>query len=94
MKPIFTSTARQHVLSATEWYNSQEPNLGARFLSALSNLAQVLEIFPESAPLVDERFRRAQVRNFPYSMYYQVREHTVVVVAVLHTSQHPETWKQ
>ena len=28
-----------------------------------------------------------------YSMYYHVLDEAIVVVAVIHTSQHPESWK-
>ncbi len=91
---VYTAVARQHVRSAIDWYNDQEPNLGARFVSALRDQARLLEIFPESSPRVDERFRRAQVRGFPYSLFYHVREDTIDVIAVIHTSRHPDRWKK
>ena len=47
---VYTAVARQHVRSAIDSYNDQEPNLGARFVSALRDQARLLEMFPESSP--------------------------------------------
>ena len=90
---IYTTTAQHHVLSAIDWYNDQAPTLGARFVAALRDQERLLAVFPQSSPRVDERVRRTQVPDFPYSVYYHVRQDTIVVVAVIHNSRHPDTWK-
>ena len=90
---IYTAAALRQLRTAARWYNDQAPHLGARFVEALETREQVLSAFPESCKRVDERFRCAQVPRFPYSMYYHVLEEAIVVVAVIHTSQHPESWK-
>ena len=94
MRLVHTATARAHIFSAVDWYNNQAPKLGARFLVALEDLEQLISSFPAISPQHDARVRRALVPDFPYSVYYHVLEETVVVVAVIHTSQHPETWKK
>lgn len=90
---IYTAAARRHLRDAVRWYNDQAPHLGRRFVEALKSREQIVSAFPESCKRVDERFRCAQVSRFPYSLYYHVLETTVVVVAVIHTSRHPDSWK-
>ena len=36
----------------------------------------------------------AKVRGFPYSLFYEIHDELLVVVAVMHASRHPESWKK
>lgn len=94
MRLVYTTTAHNHVLSAIDWYNDQGSTLGARFVAALRDQERLLSVFPQSSPHVDVRVRRALVPDFPYSVYYHVLQNTVVVVAVIHNSRHPDNWKK
>jgi plasmid stabilization system protein ParE len=45
-----------------------------------------------SAP--HESYRRSLVRRFPYAIYYEDAEGTVIVYGVFHTSRDPGKWRQ
>ena len=42
---------------------------------------------------VYENYRRAIVRRFPYVIFYEVVDRTVMVYAVFHCSQDPDKWR-
>ena len=70
-----------------------EPELGARFLSAVAAKVEQVLAFPESAQVAYRAVRQAKVRGFPYSIFYKIHEELLVVVAVMHASRHPDAWK-
>lgn len=40
-----------------------------------------------------ETYRRAVVRRFPYVVFYEHSDTTVVIYAVFHCSQNPKKWR-
>ena len=49
---------------------------------------------PEIYPVVCETYRRALMRRFPYAIFFEYEETTVIVYAVFHTSRDPEKWRR
>ena len=93
MKLVLTAPAKADLFSATEFYNDHEPELGARFLSAVDAKVEQILAFPESAQVAYRAVRQAKVRGFPYSIFYEIHEEFLLVVAVMHASRHPDAWK-
>lgn len=53
-----------------------------------------IEHNPEIAPVVDENTRRAQLRGFPYVVYYELLDNDdILVLAVWHGRRDPDGWK-
>ena len=38
-------------------------------------------------------YRRGLVRRFPYSVFYEYLDDTVVIYGIFHTSRDPEKWR-
>ena len=94
MKLVYTRLARADLLAARAWYARCEPRLGAKFVTAVATTAKKLQEFPESAEIIyAPSFRRAVVQGFPYSLIYSIDAQKIVVVAVMHASRRPDTWK-
>jgi plasmid stabilization system protein ParE len=49
---------------------------------------------PEMYPIAVEKYRRALLRRFPYEIFYEANENSIVIYAVFHCSQDPEKWRQ
>jgi hypothetical protein len=81
--------AEHDVAEAMDWYNEQTPGLGAAFLE---DFAQVLGRLSES-PLIYQAIyrgsRRAQLRRFPYLVWFRVQGQLVTVRACLRGSINP-----
>ncbi len=95
MRLRLTPQAVRDVRSARRWYRQQgTPSLADRFTGELERTYTFILDNPHAYQTVEDDVRRAVLRVFPYIVYYVPRESTIVVLAVLHGSQHPETWKR
>jgi plasmid stabilization system protein ParE len=43
--------------------------------------------------VVHESYRRAVVRRFPYVVFYEHLDNTIIVYSVFHCSQDPKKWR-
>jgi len=48
---------------------------------------------PRLYPAILDEFRRALVRRFPFEVFYELTEHTIVIYSVFHSSQDPQKWQ-
>jgi plasmid stabilization system protein ParE len=88
------SEVGQDLSAAYSWYNERRIGLGEEFLTCVDACIQSICRRPELSPVVYKNFRRALVRRFPYSVFYEYVGGTVVVYAVFHTSQNPLKWQR
>lgn len=75
------------------WYERQRSGLGEELLAAVRNSLDSIGRHPLANAVVRRDYRRALVKRFPYSIFYKVTEHEIIVRAVMHNSRNPETWK-
>ena len=93
-RTIFRRAARDDARSARDWYEERHPGLGAAFIQRLEACIAQIERNPKIGPVVDETTRRAQLRRFPYVVYYELLEdEDILVLAVWHGRRDPEPWK-
>ena len=84
---ILWPEAEQDIADARQWYEERHEGLGDDFETCLDEAFEKLTRFPTVFGAVYSGLRRFQVRRFPYGVYFQVLDETVVVVAVLHSRQ-------
>ena len=87
--PIFRPAAAADVEDAYRWYETQRPGLGEDFLTAVSAVIESLKTYPERFPIVYRQARRANLRRFPYSLFYRIIEDQVIILACMHGRRHP-----
>lgn len=75
------------------WYETQRPGLGGEFLDAISGVFSVLLESPRRYRLVHRDTRRANLRRFPYGVFYRILGADVVVIACFHASRDPRVWR-
>lgn len=86
--------AEQDLAETAIWYEEQQPGLGHQFLDeALATFSSIAEM-PSRYPSVHRATRRALMHRFPFGVFYRIDDVGVVVVAVLHGSRHPRTWRR
>jgi plasmid stabilization system protein ParE len=86
--------AEADLLDAASWYERQLPGLGHRFLDQVEAVLSAISETPLMCAVLHRETRRALVRRFPFGVFYQVDESGIVVVAVMHASRDPLSWKQ
>lgn len=71
----------------------QSEGLGYEFAAEIKKTIERIIQYPEAWAKLSEHTRRCRTNRFPYGILYQVREETLLIVAVMHLSREPQTWK-
>lgn len=90
---VLRPEAEQDLISARDWYDRQRVGLGDTFSDQVSALFGRLADMPELFATRWQDIRACRVRRFPYVVYYRALADRVEVLAVLHTSRDPSTWR-
>jgi plasmid stabilization system protein ParE len=86
--------AEVDVSDAAAWHEERWTGLGDEFLDELDVVLQRVIKSPLQFPKIQHTVRRALLRRFPYSVYFDVTRESVELIAVLHQRRDPRTWEQ
>lgn len=86
--------AELDIEDAYQWYEANEVGLGEEFLEKISDSLNKIKESPKIYPVVLNNLRRAFIKKFPYGIFYLELEHSIIVVAVMHTRRNPTDWHQ
>jgi toxin ParE1/3/4 len=89
MQVVLTSAAQ-----ALDWYEAQAPGITRRFIDELETLVGRLAANPGLFPRIRGETSRAGFRRFPYGLFFQIHDGTVVVIACFHASRDPTHWQR
>ncbi len=71
MKPIrFHPEADAEMLNAAVWYESQQQDLGKRFLAAVQDTLNRIELNPELYAFIEGDVRRCLTKTFPFGVLF------------------------
>jgi plasmid stabilization system protein ParE len=87
---ILLPEAVTDVANGYEWYETQNPGLGEEFLRRLDPAYQLIAANPLNYPVRFDSFRRILVGHFPYAVYFDHDENTVLVYYVFQCAQNPD----
>jgi len=93
MNVTFLAPAEAELLDAVDYYNSQSEGLGYEFAAEVKRTIERIVQYPEAWVQLSKRTRRCRTNRFPYGVIYQVRSETLLIVAVMHLSRDPQTWR-
>lgn len=88
----FHILAREEVSDAYQNYESRRSGLGDSFLESLDEIFDLIIENPNLFPIDFEEVRKAPIRKFPFTVYYEVVEEEVFVYSVFHQSREPSIW--
>ena len=94
MKPVrFNPDAEAEMIEAAAWYESQQPDLGKRFLASVEDAINRIELKPEIYLEAETGIRRCLTRTFPYGVLFRIKPNEIEVSAVMHLHREPGYWK-
>jgi plasmid stabilization system protein ParE len=76
--------AKSDIEQAAWYYEAQKPGLGADFAQEVQRIIGLIASQPLRYGIRFGAWRRANLRRFPYAVFYQVTEDVPVVFAVLY----------
>lgn len=91
-KLLLTPLAERDLEETLQWYNSQQENLGSKFIDTVEDyLIRILQ-YPKSYPIKSNSNREAYIKRFPYVIIYGVKDSTkeIIVYRVFNTYQNPD----
>lgn len=86
---VVRDSAAKDVLEAFFWYHTIRPQLGERFMAALKECYESIEVNPYGYQLRKGEFRHAMLRRFPYRVVYEIEGHEVFIYRVVHVKRRP-----
>jgi plasmid stabilization system protein ParE len=85
----YSALAEQEILEALAWYDQDTIRMGSAFLAQIDRTAGFLSMNPNLYPKALGVLRRANLKQFPYALFYLVEGHTVRVMSCFHQSRQP-----
>jgi hypothetical protein len=70
--------------SAARYYDSKKPGLGTDFTEEVERVVGIIAIKPSRYSVRFNNWRRANLRRFPYAIFYQLFQDGPVIFAVLY----------
>lgn len=89
MKLSFHRAVQGEVAEACDWYDDRREGLGNEFFQELERVLAVISLHPTFFSPHTRGRRKAQMKRFPYGIYYRILEDRVSVLAVCHHKRDP-----
>ena len=94
MKPIrFHPKAESEMLEVATWYETQQADVGKRFLASIQDAINRIDLNPELYAIIHLDVRRCLAKTFPFGVLFRITPDIVEVVAVMHLHRDPDYWK-
>ena len=94
MKTVkFHPDAEDEMIAAAQYYESQQSQLGRRFLTSVQDAINRIVINPRLYQTIDLDVRRCLTKVFPFGILFRELPDKVVIMAVMHLHRDPDYWK-
>jgi plasmid stabilization system protein ParE len=91
----FEPLAESDIQSARRFYEEKRAGLGDEFFAAALSQCRSIALYPLAARVAEGEVRKAPMSSkFHYDIYYYIEAEEIIVVAVMHRRQHPDSWKK
>lgn len=92
---VFLPEIPDEIERARDWYDDRAIDAAERFLATLASTLEKIEDNPALGGFHDDRrlYRSRRVPKFPYVVVYREYDDHTLIVAVYHTSRHPDGWR-
>ena len=91
-RPEFHRLAEYELNEAAQYYDLEEPGLGAAFLEEIDRCLQSIQAAPEAGAILGGTVRRRLLRRFPYALLYKIKPSGMRILAVMNLRRRPTYW--
>ncbi len=89
MKLKILPSAHRDLLAGYKFYEKQSKGVGSYFLDTLFSEIDSLVLYAGVHPIFYGMYHRVISKRFPFAVYYQLEEGTLIVCAVLDCRRNP-----
>lgn len=79
---------------ALEWYAQQKLGLDTEFMRCIDEAISRIQRNPEMFPIALRNVRKAMVKRFPYTIYYEIGDEEIMILAIFHAKRDPKHWQK
>ncbi len=87
------SIAKQDIQEIIDYYEDISPKITDRFLNELYNEFDFLKGKPNSFQVKYRNTRVRYLKLFPFGIHYKTSNNLIEILAILHTSRNPNSWR-
>jgi hypothetical protein len=89
----FLPEVEADVQNTYDWYEEQLNGLGEDFLLSVDAAVNAIQRKPELNEVIYQGIRKMKVKRFPFGVFYLMDKNILTIIAIVHLSRHPRTWK-
>jgi plasmid stabilization system protein ParE len=95
-KSVIENLAKEDLITATKWYDTQQKGLGKKFLATVMKTIAQIKKYPFIAQIRYFEVHTAVVEVYPYLVHYYIDpdRKAIIIIGVLHTSRDPIIWNK
>ena len=82
------------MMQAAVFYETQQQDLGKRFLGVIQASLNNIQINPSLYPVIYLDVRRCITKTFPFNVLFRINKNQIIIVAIMHQSKNPDYWKR
>lgn len=90
----YLPSVERDVQDTYDWYKEQHIGLGEDFLLSSDATISSIQRNPLVYQVAFKGVRRAKTKRFPFGVFYIVDSNIITVIAIIHLSRHPRTWRK
>jgi len=94
MQREIVASAQAEFKEAFDFYESRQPGLGDELTADFKSGVKEILRNPAIGRRLSGNVRRWPLHQFPYALIYQVRQDSVLIVAVAHFRRKPGYWRK
>lgn len=92
-KIISSPNTEKDIEKAILWYKDIKVSLAQSFIAELGYCKKDIQQNPRKMQIRYNNIRISFLRKFPYGIHYRLEGNTITIIAVFHTSEDPQKWK-
>jgi toxin ParE1/3/4 len=92
VRVTFNALAERELNDAAQYYEGEEPGLGAAFLADARRCADAITEHPQAGSVILGTIRRRLCQRFPYALLYSVHGEELRILAVMNLKRRPGYW--
>ena len=93
-KLLINHFAQNDIEKAREYFNNKKNTLGEEFWKEVKAKLEQIEENPNQFQIIVDEARRANLKRFPFGIFYIVKDLIINVFGVIHFSRSPELWQK
>ena len=89
----FRPPAKNDLQEIINYYDSINPKLADVFLHQLDKAVYHIQEYPLSCQKKFRNIRVVFLKRFNYGVYFKIDQQNIAIIAILHSSRNPKTWR-